>query len=470
MDENEREQILQRRAMAVEKVLRETQLWQARPSPFPAQQLPATIQPSKTQTAPKIARRKSALPSLAQDHVDTTKAKRQDRKKQRAEPEPVPTPAAIGERDTPAAAAERAAPAVEAVFLSPAPPRPPSDPSACAVPPAGASERASAAAPLRQSRPAGGTGGTGGTGGGQHVHAVSDAAFGRGRGGAASARPPTTVTSHTSSNKAKGRSVGMFSRAVISKTEAAKESIAAQRRNPAPSASSCRAADESERRYARGNANQQPFHAYSWLYPGAQNPDAGERAPSVRSIHSPWAAAGGRAERPPHVYSFTAASPPETPLHGSGLRMSWEPEAAGIPSHSFDPPPAWEMPRSPSARPRNSLVDEIVHGEANTQEELSALLASNTRRCGTWEANVPAGLSEQLPRMFTGMSHCRVYSHADLWRISGIGGLGDNEVEEEEDEDDEAYEQQHGNSAWSEPVGSSLPLRFQVPLGVTTFR
>lgn len=39
MDENEREQILQRRAAAVEKVLRETQLWQACPS-LPADQLP----------------------------------------------------------------------------------------------------------------------------------------------------------------------------------------------------------------------------------------------------------------------------------------------------------------------------------------------------------------------------------------------------------------------------------------------
>ena len=110
-----------------------------------------------------------------------------------------------------------------------------------------------------------------------------------------------------------------------------------------------------------------------------------------------------------------SASPPGTPLHDSGLRMSWEPEARSIPSRSFDPPLAREAPRSPSARPSNSLVDAIVHGEANTREELSALLASDARRGGTWGSRVPAAPSEQLPRMFTGMPHCRVYSQEDLW-------------------------------------------------------
>ena len=261
----------------------------------------------------------------------------------------------------------------------------------------------------------------------------------------------------------------MFSRAVISKTEAAKESIAAQRRNPAPSAHSSRADDESQQRFDRSNANQQPFNAYSWMYPGAQMPEAGERAPSVRSMDSPWAAPGGRAERPPHAYSFAAASPPGTPLHDSGLRMSWEPEARSIPSRSFDPPLAREAPRSPSARPSNSLVDAIVHGEANTREELSALLASDARRGGMWESDVPAAPSEQLPRMFNGMSHCRVYSQADLWRPLVIGGLDEEEEEEDDDyEDEEEAEHEHGMSAWPESVGaSSLPLRFP---GVAMFR
>ena len=205
--------------------------------------------------------------------------------------------------------------------------------------------------------------------------------------GAAGSMPRTSNLRPAARSSKSGHPVGLFSRAVISKAEAAQAAIVGLRtaaprrdassaagdptyqRGPLPSlgrVANTRAPEQHE----LGGCFRQPSPAMSW-------------EGSTRS-----AAIDGGLPRPSGPASYPFAFPPSpTPHYDSVPPLAWDREPEHSRTHSlftFNPPPF-----APASYP---LGDELEYGEANTLEEVSALLASDLRRGPLWAQVEDGGL------------------------------------------------------------------------------
>ena len=187
----------------------------------------------------------------------------------------------------------------------------------------------------------------------------------------------------------RGLTVGLFSRTIISKAEAAQAAIASQR-TAAPNRSTPSAAGDQAHRehHAVGRAaslgfpepHADPFRQHSPAMPweGVSR----SAAPDSRCLPRPSAP----------LSSAFAPSPLPTPRHDSvpprhmpGLNLEADRLSART-RFCLQPPSAID-----ASHMSVSLVDELVCGEANTLEEVSALLASDLRRGQLW-ARSPAAM------------------------------------------------------------------------------
>ena len=292
------------------------------------------------------------------------------------------------------------------------------------------------------------------------------------------ADPPRTSTQQRPAFASKqGQTVGLFSRTIISKAEAAQSAIAAQR-TAAPS---------------RG-------------------------APS---------AAGDQAYREPHTIGHAASrgvpEPHAIPYRQHGSAMSWESVPRSAPSDARLPRPSAPLsspfaasplptPRPDSALPRHMpglhretdhgsartrfylpdpyavdashvsglLVDELVYGEASTVEEVSALLACDLRRGKLWARppstvdtggarldrawSLPPAAAERSEVQFSHSAPLR-YTDADGLRhyLQPFGGGCRTDTDDEDEDEDDGYDDGGGISVCSTAGRHELHLPLRYP-------